>query len=97
MAYTDKPGSIGLSVIIRGKNLSIRISDSSPSVENWQLEPIFERLFRVELSRSRATGGSGLGLAICRSIIEAHKGTIVAKQSKQGGLTITIKLPLSEE
>jgi len=97
MAYTDKPGSIGLSVMVRGKKLSIRVEDSSPSVDKEHLEPIFERLYRVESSRSRATGGSGLGLAICRSIIEAHGGSIVAKQSKKSGLAITIKLPLFED
>jgi len=75
----------------------MRIEDSSPGVAKEDLTQIFERLFRVESSRSRATGGSGLGLAICRSIIEAHQGSIAATNSKLGGLAITVKLPLLVE
>ncbi len=97
IAYTDKPGRIAISVIILGNNLSMRIEDSSPGVAKEDLTQIFERLFRVESSRSRATGGSGLGLAICRSIIEAHQGSIAATNSKLGGLAITVKLPLLVE
>ena len=55
---------------------------------------IFERLYRVESSRSRETGGSGLGLAICKSLIEAHKGKIYAQQSSLGGIKIIIELPV---
>ena len=57
---------------------------------NW----LFERLYRVEKSRSRQSGGSGLGLAISQRIIEAHHGEIFAKQSNIGGLAVIIKLPL---
>jgi len=94
IAYTDKPGKIAISMIMLKNHLSIRIDDSSPGVEKENLTRIFERLFRVETSRSRATGGSGLGLSICESIISAHQGTILAKTSKLGGIAITIKLPI---
>ncbi len=67
--------------------------DSSPGVAEAELEKLFERLYRVESSRSRATGGAGLGLAICRNIVEAHEGTIAAKPSPLGGVWIQIELP----
>jgi len=54
---------------------------------------LFERLFRVEDSRSRSHGGAGLGLALCRSIAEAHGGTIHAAHSPLGGVEITLNLP----
>ena len=94
ISYTDKPGEIGLSVVQLKNNLSIRIADSAPGVTHDNLSKIFESLFRVETSRSRATGGAGLGLAICQSIVEAHKGSIAASNSKHGGLAVTIKLPI---
>jgi len=97
IAYTDKPGKISISVVVLGRHLSMRIEDSSPGVAKEDLIQIFERLFRVESSRSRATGGSGLGLAICKSIIEAHQGSIAATNSKLGGLAVTVKLPLIAE
>ena len=60
------------------------------------LPRVFERLFRVEPSRSRGSGGAGLGLALCKSIIEAHHGEIRAKTSPLGGLWIEIMLPLEK-
>jgi two-component system sensor histidine kinase BaeS len=73
------------------------IEDSSPSVPEDLQTQIFERLYRVEESRSRATGGAGLGLAICKSLVEAHKGIIIAQTAKSGGLKITIKLPIFQD
>jgi len=72
----------------------LSIEDSAPAVPDKDLTAIFERLYRIENSRSRETGGSGLGLAICKSLITAHNGTIHAEQSSFGGLKIAISLPL---
>ncbi|MCO7224245.1 tetratricopeptide repeat protein [Pleionea sp. CnH1-48] len=94
MAYTDLPGTIALSSSINEQSWQIVIEDSAPGVKDEDLPRIFERLFRVESSRSRATGGSGLGLSICKSIIDAHEGTITSSTSQLGGLAITISLPL---
>jgi two-component system sensor histidine kinase BaeS len=57
---------------------------------------LFDRLYRVDPSRSRAHGGSGLGLSICKTIIEAHDGTITALHAASGGLLIEITLPLQK-
>ena len=67
--------------------------DSAPGIDAALLPRLFERFFRGESSRNRASGGAGLGLAICRSIVEAHGGTIEAKASPLGGLWIAIRLP----
>jgi len=93
--YTDKPGKVCLSVYSKDSQLYITIEDSSPSVPANLQSQIFERLYRVEESRSRETGGSGLGLAICKSLIEAHNGIITASTSNQGGLTVTIQIPIN--
>jgi len=93
--YTDKPGKTKFSVSIKGKTLLLCLEDSAPSVSDEELINIFERLYRVESSRSRETGGSGLGLAICKSLIKAHDGTIWADQSQLGGLKISIELPIN--
>jgi two-component system sensor histidine kinase BaeS len=70
--------------------------DSAPGVPEAEIGRLFDRLYRVESSRSRATGGAGLGLAICRNIVEAHEGTITAKPSPLGGVWITVVLPVTE-
>lgn len=94
IAYTDLPGKINFSSQIKAEQLELIIEDSSPGVSTENMQRIFERLFRVETSRSRATGGSGLGLSICKSIVEAHNGNITASSSALGGLAINITLPL---
>jgi len=91
--YTDKPGQVKLTATTKRRTLLLSIEDSSPSVSDSDLTNIFERLYRVESSRSRDTGGSGLGLAICKSLIEEHNGKIFAEQSHLGGLKITLELP----
>ena len=59
------------------------------------LPRLFDRLYRVDASRSRDSGGSGLGLSICREIIDHHGGSIWAENSPMGGLCIGIRLPLA--
>ncbi len=92
--YTDKPGQVKLSSRVKDNTLYLSIEDSAPAVLDKDLVSIFERLYRVESSRSRETGGSGLGLAICKSLIKEHGGTIFAEQSNLGGLKVVITLPV---
>jgi len=93
--YTNKPGQVLLSASVKNQTLVLSIEDSEPAVSDSDLVNIFERLYRVENSRSRDTGGSGLGLAICKSLIEAHGGEIYAEHSDLGGLKIIIQIPPS--
>jgi two-component system, OmpR family, sensor histidine kinase BaeS len=70
--------------------------DSAPGVPPEALPRLFERLYRVENSRSRAAGGSGLGLSIARSIAEAHGGHIDASASGLGGVRLLVQLPMAD-
>jgi two-component system sensor histidine kinase BaeS len=97
LKYTDEGGMLAIRLTSRDGNAVIDIEDSAPGVPEKDLERLFERLYRVEASRNRATGGAGLGLAICKNIVEAHAGTISARPSKWGGLWISVTLPLSEK
>ncbi|MFG1172076.1 two-component system sensor histidine kinase BaeS [Erwiniaceae bacterium CAU 1747] len=93
LRYTDTGGS--LTVYLEsdpGGNL-LRFEDSAPGVSDNQLALIFDRFYRAEGSRNRASGGSGLGLAICQNIVAAHDGTLNARHSSAGGLKITVSLP----
>ena len=67
--------------------------DSGPGVPQGALDHLFDRLYRVERSRSRAQGGSGLGLSICKSIVNALGGEIRATNGNLGGLRIEVELP----
>ena len=94
LRYTDPGGKVLVSVAMHGPQLHIDIQDSYPGVPEPLLPHLFERLFRVDVSRSRQSGGAGLGLALCRHIAEAHDGTIEAARSPLGGLWIKLRLPL---
>jgi two-component system sensor histidine kinase BaeS len=96
LRYTDSPGTLKISHTIKGNRLTIYVEDSTPGVPDNLLKYIFDRLYRVEQSRNRATGGSGLGLSIAKQIITHHRGTIEAFPSLLGGLKIKIELPLHE-
>ena len=92
--YTDPDGEIEVTLLQSKKNIEIVIADSEPGVPDESLGKLFDRLYRVDKSRSRANGGSGLGLSICQNIVTAHNGKITAEQSLLGGLQISILLPI---
>ncbi|HEX3630579.1 MAG TPA: ATP-binding protein [Candidatus Dormibacteraeota bacterium] len=76
---------------------AIRVQDTGPGIARRDLPHIFERFYRGEPARDRATGGSGLGLAIVKSIVEAHQGSIEAESQAGQGATFTAWLPLASE
>ena len=93
--YTDDGGKLEIICTNTDHLVQIDFQDSSPGVDPEKLPHLFERFYRADYSRSRATGGSGLGLAISRNIAEAHQGSMVAQPSPHGGLWISVTLPLA--
>lgn len=96
LRYTDSPGKFQVTGNVVDKQLILVFEDSSPGVPEQSINKIFDRLYRVDSSRSRQSNATGLGLSICASIIEAHHGTISAHSSSLGGLAIRIKLPINK-
>lgn len=92
--YTDRGGTLDITVFQQANKLIMDFSDSAPGVAVQELPRLLDRFYRVESSRSRHHGGAGLGLAICSNIVQAHNGTIKAQASPLGGLTIHIELPI---
>ena len=95
LRYTDKPGQLRLAAWQSNGQVSICWQDSPLGVPDESLPRLFERLYRVESSRNRATGGAGLGLSICHNIVVAHNGTLKATHSPLGGLEICMTLPVA--
>ncbi|OLF53425.1 sensor histidine kinase efflux regulator BaeS [Pseudomonas chlororaphis] len=93
LRYTDAGGLLRIRASAEGENLRVDFLDSGPGVEADQLPRLFERFYRGEASRNRASGGAGLGLAICHSIALAHGGSLAADHSPLGGLWLTLRLP----
>ncbi len=95
LRYTDAGGRLAVGLSLSEEQATIEFQDSAPGVPEKELDRLFERLYRIEGSRSRTSGGAGLGLAISKNIVEAHEGTISAHQSPLGGVLIRITLPVS--
>lgn len=91
--YVPDGGSVRLTARAVQDGVEVAIADNGPGVPDADLPRIFERFWRGDPSRSRATGGSGLGLAIARHIIVAHGGRIWAAPTPGGGLTVAFWLP----
>jgi signal transduction histidine kinase len=72
--------------------LVLRVRDEGPGLPEDQLERAFEPFFRGDASRSRDTGGTGLGLGIARNIARAHRGELVLRNRREGGLEATLTL-----
>ncbi|HTN65203.1 MAG TPA: sensor histidine kinase efflux regulator BaeS [Burkholderiaceae bacterium] len=97
LRYTDPGGRLVISIHRNKRSVTLEFQDTKPGVPAEILPHLFERFYRVESSRNRASGGSGLGLAISRNIVEAHLGSISAASSPLGGLRIVVSLPLNGE
>ncbi len=91
----SEPGSIvdvGASVV--DTTVSIWVTDRGCGIPARDCERIFERFYRVDRARARATGGTGLGLAFVRHVAEAHGGTVGVESEEGVGSTFTITIPL---
>lgn len=93
LRYTDGPGRVRIGLQADGAHIKVSVEDSAPGVPDAMLPRLFERMFRVEASRSREYGGAGLGLAICQRIVEAHGGHITAEHSSLGGVRMVMSFP----
>jgi two-component system sensor histidine kinase SenX3 len=80
--------------IVTDTEVVISVEDKGVGIPARDLERIFERFYRVDPGRSRATGGTGLGLAIVRHVAQNHHGTVVVDSREGEGTTFSLHLPL---
>ena len=93
LRYTDSGGKVSIKMNKNKDDFIIEVSDSGIGISENDLPYIFERFYRADVSRTRASGGLGIGLAIVKAIIEAHCGTISVKSHPGEGSCFTIKIP----
>jgi signal transduction histidine kinase len=82
-----------LEVEERTQDVIFRVKDDGPGIPEELLERVLEPYYRVEGSRSKATGGIGLGLSIARDIAQAHGGDLRLRNIAGGGLEATVSVP----
>ena len=94
LRHTATGNRVVVSATRRGDQVELAVADTGEGIAPEHLERVFERFYRVDGARSRATGGSGIGLAIARAIVEAHGGQIHAESEGPGcGATFVVTLP----
>jgi two-component system OmpR family sensor kinase len=96
-AHTPPGTPASVSVTRRNGSAEISVTDAGPGLDEEHLEHLFERFYRADPSRARASGGVGLGLAIVAAVAEAHGGTASASSRPGEGTTIAIALPLARD
>jgi two-component system sensor histidine kinase BaeS len=93
--YTPAGGRVTIAVRPVGQEAVLTLTDTGSGIDPEHLPHIFDRFYRADPSRSRATGGTGLGLSITRHLIEGHGGTVGVTSQPGHGSTFTIRLPLA--
>ena len=78
-------------------NAELSVADQGIGIPERDLERIFERFYRVDPARSRATGGTGLGLAIVKHVMAAHNGKVTVRSVEGAGSTFTLSIPLRSD
>jgi len=94
VAYSPEKTRVMVSATRDGaSSAQISIADQGIGIPERDLERIFERFYRVDPARSRATGGTGLGLAIVKHVVAAHSGKVTVWSKEGVGSTFTLHLP----
>jgi OmpR-family two-component system manganese-sensing sensor histidine kinase len=94
--YTPKAGKITLELSQLKSALQVKVIDTGIGIPEEALPNLFDRFYRVDPARTKATGGSGLGLAIAQAIVENHHGQIQIESQVNQGTTVAVILPQTE-
>jgi PAS domain S-box-containing protein len=91
--YSEAGARVDITVQESDSSLTVEVRDTGVGIPEEELSQLFERFYRVDKDRSRATGGSGLGLAISKQIVEMHGGDISVESEVGVGSTFRVRIP----
>ncbi len=96
LKYTERGGKVKVSCQINGSQAILTVEDTGIGIPAESIEHIFERFYRVDKSRTRASGGSGLGLSIVKAIVDKLSGHVSVTSAASKGSTFSVALPLTK-
>jgi two-component system, OmpR family, sensor kinase len=96
-AHTPAETHVGVALRRVDGRAELTVSDAGPGLDEEAAAHVFERFYRVDGSRTRASGGVGLGLAIVAAVAQAHGGTAAARATPGGGATFVVSVPLAAD
>jgi two-component system sensor histidine kinase BaeS len=96
LRYTNEGGTVTLRLRPQEATAVLEVIDTGIGIPPEDLPHVFERFWRADKSRSRATGGAGIGLAVVRELVQAHEGHIQVASTVGKGTTFRVTLPLAE-
>lgn len=97
LKYTPPGGEVVVQITSKKESVEVSVRDTGIGISSDDLPHIFERFYRTDKSRTRATGGTGIGLTIAKSIVEAHLGRIIVRSEPDKGSEFIVHLPLTLE
>jgi signal transduction histidine kinase len=95
LRYTDPGGRVSVRVRGLGGDVVLEVSDTGIGMSPAEAQRVFDRFWRADGSRARATGGSGVGLAIVRELVRAHGGHVDLRSRTGHGTTFVVQMPAS--
>ncbi len=94
--YTPEGGQVAVRLESEGKEAVLTVSDNGIGIPEEDVKHIFDRFYRVDKARSRATGGTGLGLSIVAQMVKLHGGDIAVTSENGKGSVFTVHLPIGK-
>lgn len=91
--YTPRGGQLGIEAALEGRDVSLRVWDSGPGIDEGERARVFERFYRGAAGRESGQPGSGLGLSIARAIAQAHGAELELHSRPGGGTVVAFRLP----
>lgn len=93
LKHTPAGGTVLLRSSNGGRNIRVEVSDTGAGIPEGHLSRVFDRFYRVDPSRSPASGGAGLGLSIVKSIMDLHEGTVEIESQAGRGTKVVLSFP----
>ena len=93
--YSEPGSAVDVTALVEANAVVVVVKDVGIGIPSRDLQRIFERFYRVDQARSRATGGTGLGLSIVRHVAQAHGGDVTVESVEGEGSTFRFVLPLA--